>query len=71
MANIKLACTSDLEVPINEAFHEGRVVLVGKNLRKRIMHRNKNSGAIYVKWNGNKRYLSEGGIWVITNGVRK
>lgn len=69
MSNIKIRCVNDLNVPLNEAFHEGRIVLVGKNLRKRIMHKT-SSGAIFVKWNGGKRYLSEGGLWVITNGVR-
>lgn len=70
MNTIKIRCVNDLSVPLNEAFHEGRVVLVGRKLRKRIMHQT-SSGAIYVKWRGAKRYLSEGGLWVITNGVRK
>ena len=32
MSNIKIRCVNDLNVPLNEAFHEGRIVLVGKNL---------------------------------------
>ena len=70
MADLHLLVTSDLNVPIFDAIHEGRIVLVGTKQRKRILHQGK-KGAFYVKMNGVKRYLSSGGICVITNGTRK
>ena len=75
MATPKIKVTSNLETPIFEAIEEGRVVLVGLKCRKRVLHKSKN-GAFYVNMGttgcpDRKRYLSQGGVWVITNGVSK
>ena len=67
MAHYKF--TSDLDTPIFLAIHAGRVCLVGKNQRKRIIRQGVRGG-LYVKMAGDKQYLSQSGIVVITNGVR-
>jgi hypothetical protein len=71
---LHLKYTSDLDVPVFDAVHEGRVVLVGNKQRKRVLHETPR-GAFYVKMGSpkspnRKRYLSSGGLWVITAGTR-
>ena len=74
MGKLHIKVTSDLSCPVYNAFHEGRIVLVGKKQRKRILHKTAR-GAFYVdmgtaKNKDRKVYMSQGGIWVITNGKR-
>lgn len=69
MAHFKF--TNDLDVPIFQAIHEGRVCLYGKKQRKRIIHQG-NRGGLYVKMNGGKTYLSPSTktTVIITNGTK-
>lgn len=74
MGEPHLLFASNLKVPYYEAIHAGRIVLVGKKQRKRVLCVGK-KGGIYVKMGTarnpeKKKYLSEGGDWVITAGVR-
>lgn len=74
MGQIHLRFASNLDVPYYDAIHAGRVVLVGKKQRKRIILEGK-KGGLYVKMGTAKNpekkyYLSEGGEFVITAGVR-
>lgn len=67
MAHYKF--TSDLDTPIFLAVHAGRVCLIGKNQRKRIIYQGIRGG-LYVKMSGKKQYLSQTSTVVITKGVR-
>lgn len=69
IGHTKFFAAADLETTIPNAIHEGRIVLVGKNQRKRILHEGER-GALYVKMNGDRWYLTSISRVVLTNGIR-
>lgn len=71
MAKLHIEVTSDLKVeePI-KALHVGRLCLVGKKARKRFIYQGERGGLYVKNVKQKKRYLSQGGLYIITNVVK-